>query len=75
MLSCREINDLITDYLEGRMGLWDRMQFRLHIAMCGSCKLHVEKMRQMIGAMGQIPPKMDVPVELMEQFRNWKPKK
>lgn len=72
MLTCREIAELVTDYLEGRMGLGDRMRFRMHVAMCKPCRRYVEQMRQTIAALGQLPPDTDMPPELIDHFRAWR---
>ncbi len=75
MLSCKQITDLVTDYAEGAMGLWDRMQFQLHIGMCGKCRAYVAQVKHTVASLGRLP---DEPIpdevcdELMQRFRNWK---
>ena len=72
MLSCREMAELTTDFLERRMPLGERLRFRLHVAMCPSCKAYVRKFRELIEALGDLPIAPDVPDELRHRFRNWK---
>lgn len=74
MLSCQEIATLLTDYLEGRLSLWDRMIFRLHLGMCASCRAYLRQLKLTIGAARQLDPG-EVPPEVMEalmqRFRGW----
>ena len=37
MLSCKHIAEKASDYLEGRMSLWQRMRFKTHLRMCAAC--------------------------------------
>lgn len=71
MLTCQEVAGVVTDYLEGRMGITRRLQFRFHLFLCGSCRQHIHKMRTLVLALGQIPPE-DIPPEVVESFRTWK---
>lgn len=44
MLSCKHITEYATDYLEGRMSFWQRLQFRMHLRMCEHCKRFLHHM-------------------------------
>lgn len=75
MLSCKEITELITDYLEGRLSFWQRMRFQMHVGMCRHCRAYLKQMRTAIGALGKLPeePVPDsVRDELMKRFKDWK---
>ncbi len=74
MLTCRDVNRMVTDYFDGAMSLWQGMRFRMHLAMCRDCKAHLGKMRQMIDAMGHIPPETEVPDEMLERLNRFFPK-
>ena len=37
-LTCREIVELVTDYLEGRMPLPERTRFEQHLVYCNGCR-------------------------------------
>ena len=71
MLTCRDVNELVTSYLEQRLSRWDRLRFRLHIALCSDCRRYVAKVRQLADVMGELPPEDEVPEDLMVRFRNW----
>jgi anti-sigma factor RsiW len=75
MLTCQELTELVTDYVEDRLSLMDRLRFRLHVGMCRHCRAYLEQMKQTIRTLGrlpadEIPP--DVREELLAQFRDWR---
>lgn len=37
MLSCREITDQASNYIEGKMNFWQRLKFRSHLRACAHC--------------------------------------
>jgi len=75
MLTCRELTEVITDYLEGRMSFMDRLRFRAHIGMCRHCRAYLDQMKHTIRTISKLPPE-DIPPEvqaqLLERFRDWK---
>lgn len=75
MLTCRELVDLVTDYLEGVLPESDRERFESHLAACVLCQRYLDQMRQSIATVGrlseaQIDPRAQH--ELLRAFRNWK---
>ncbi len=44
-ISCREIVELVTDYLEGALSPEDRARFEAHLELCGPCVEYVEQVR------------------------------
>ena len=74
-LSCRELVELVTEYLEGALSRRDRKRFERHIAGCDGCTAHLAQMRRTIVATGtlteeQIPE--EARLELIAAFRDWK---
>jgi anti-sigma factor RsiW len=73
-ITCRELVDLVTDYLEGRLPQWDRFQFERHIAGCDGCTRYLEQMRATIRLTGTLREE-DVPPAareaLLTAFRDW----
>ena len=53
-ISCQELAELITDYLEGALPYSQRARFVLHIAGCRNCRRYVEQMRATIAIAGRI---------------------
>lgn len=75
MLTCREIAELVTEYLEGRMPWMQRLQFQFHIGMCSACRRYLRQMRSTLQTLGSLPteplPK-ELEVELLARFQSWK---
>jgi predicted anti-sigma-YlaC factor YlaD len=74
MLTCRALTELVTDHVEGRTGLWDRVRFTLHVGMCPSCREYVRQMRFTRSLLGHTPPlspREELKSELLEQFKDW----
>ena len=74
-LSCRELVELVTDYLEGALSPEDRLRFEDHIARCGGCQVYLEQIRQTIEALGHLPEEAltpDAERVLLQAFRSWR---
>jgi predicted anti-sigma-YlaC factor YlaD len=54
VLSCREVVELVTDYLEGALGADDVAAFEQHLELCDGCRLYVDQMRITIETVGRI---------------------
>ena len=74
-VTCKELVELVTDYLDGALPPRDVARFEEHIVTCPPCHTHLEQMRQTIDVVGRIPEETlspDAEQELLEAFRNWK---
>jgi anti-sigma factor RsiW len=74
MLSCKEITELVTDYLEGRLGLADRMRFQMHLGMCKHCRAYLRQMKATIATLGKLPDEPmpdEVRDEMRKRFADW----
>lgn len=74
-LSCQELVELVTDYLEGALPPSDRRRFEAHLAVCTGCRNYLDQMRRTIALSGTLteeslsePMKQD----LLDLFRSWK---
>jgi anti-sigma factor RsiW len=75
MLSCKQLTELVTDYLEGKLSLADRLKFQMHLGMCKHCRAYLRQMKVTIETLGHLPaePIPDgVRDELLERFKSWK---
>jgi anti-sigma factor RsiW len=74
-ISCQEVVELVTDYLEGAMAPEEVARFEHHLTLCDGCVFYVEQIRMTIDAVGQIGEE-DVPPEtrdeLVAAFRDFK---
>ena len=73
-MPCRELVELITDYLEDRLSTVDRARFEAHLAECEACRTYLEQLRQTIRALGRLPEESLSPEArdaLLDAFRGW----
>ncbi len=74
-LTCRELVELVTDYLEDRLAPAERARFERHLEICEGCDAYVEQMRATVATLGRVRED-DVPPETRERllaaFRDWK---
>jgi anti-sigma factor RsiW len=74
-MTCRELVELVTDYLEGTLPGQDRMRLDAHLAECPYCEEYIAQMRRTVAALGRLPPDPVDPAreqELLEMFRGWR---
>jgi anti-sigma factor RsiW len=74
-LSCQELVELVTDYIEGALDDVTRARFDAHLTDCDGCTAYVEQMRETIRLVGRldetnIPP--EARAKMMDAFRDWK---
>ncbi|HEV7344754.1 MAG TPA: zf-HC2 domain-containing protein [Devosia sp.] len=48
MLSCREISETATNYMEGALTLRQRAGFRMHLLMCKHCRVYVDQLAKTV---------------------------
>jgi len=74
-LTCREVVEIVTDYLEGTMSSADRARFEEHVATCEGCTNYLRQMRETIRLTGTLTEEQ-IPDEqrrrLLEAFRDWR---
>ena len=74
-ISCQEVVELVTDYLEGAMSPADVERFDHHLSLCEGCVFYVEQIRMTIATTGRIGEE-DVPPgvrdDLVAAFRNFR---
>jgi hypothetical protein len=54
-LSCQEMVELVTDYLEDTLGWRDRRRVAKHLRACDGCVRYVEQMRETLDLLGTVP--------------------
>jgi anti-sigma factor RsiW len=53
-LSCKEVVEIVNDYLEGVMSPHDRARFDAHLSICDGCTNYLEQMRETIRLTGML---------------------
>ena len=73
-MTCQEITELVTDYLEGRLSLLERWRFRWHFGLCRGCRAYLRQMRTTIRIAGRLPDEPlpeAVQAQLLHRFRDF----
>ena len=71
-LSCKELVELVTEYLEDALPLAERARVDEHLVGCPFCRIYLEQMRATIRAVGHLPEASVSPEalqSLLEAFR------
>jgi anti-sigma factor RsiW len=74
-LTCAEVVELVTEYLEGGLSAADRERFEEHLGFCDWCVTYLDQMRQTVEATGGLREEdLDPEVQeaLIEAFRGWR---
>ena len=74
-LTCQELVELVTEYLEGALPPADRARFEEHLDNCLNCRAYLEQMRQTIRTLRSLPEDAlapDARDELLRAFRSWR---
>jgi anti-sigma factor RsiW len=75
-ISCQEIVELVTDYLERRLRPGDRKRVEKHLRGCDGCSAYLEQARATIRLTGRLHEEDLDPVireRLLDAFRDWRP--
>ncbi len=74
-LTCQELVELVTEYLEGTLPPLERMRFEAHLVGCDGCQTYLQQMHQAIRLCGMLTEELIAPEakrELLHIFRTWK---
>lgn len=73
--TCREMVELVNDYLEGALSDADRARFEAHLAICDPCTRYLEQVQGTIDLTGRLTEEsVPEPVrdDLLRTFMDWK---
>lgn len=74
-LTCQELVELVTDYLEDALPPNERARFDVHVQGCSGCRDYLQQMKQTLYLTGRLrEDELVSPVkdELLHLFRQWK---
>lgn len=74
-LTCRELVELVTAYLDGGLSRAQRRRFDAHIAGCPNCTLYLEQFRETIrltGTLRESDVSPEAAATLLAEFRAWR---
>jgi anti-sigma factor RsiW len=61
MLSCRQLTEQASDYLERELGLRRRLQARFHLALCHHCRRYVAQIERTVATLRHLPKEPPLP--------------
>ena len=73
-ISCQEVVEIVTDYLEGQLDESTRAELEAHLALCPGCDLYLQQMRATIDQLGHVPVESlseQAQSDLMSAFRTF----
>jgi anti-sigma factor RsiW len=74
-MTCQELVELVTDYLEGALSGRERARFERHIAGCPHCTIYLDQMQITIRTLGRLPEESvssEARDALLGVFHEWK---
>ena len=74
-ISCQEVVELLTDYLDGKLPAPARRRLDAHLRGCGNCSAYLAQIRATIRLTGRVTPDdLSAPAreELTELYRRWR---
>ena len=75
LLSCREIVELVTDYLEGDLDTETRTALETHLDLCPGCARYVEQIGETVSTLGEVSSEnlsAEAQAGLLEAFREFR---
>ena len=73
-MSCQELVELVTAYLEDALTPEDRGRFEAHLATCDGCQAYLEQFRATIRLVGRVTLadlSPEAERDLLAAFRSW----
>jgi len=77
MLTCQQLTELVTDYLEGRLSFLERARFQMHLGMCRNCRTYLRQMKTTVRVLGKLPAEAmstEMRDQLLAQVRGMRPR-
>jgi anti-sigma factor RsiW len=74
-VTCQELVELVTDYLDGALPAETRAAFEAHLEVCPGCVTYVEQFRETVRVTGSVSEEQLDPATrdaLLAAFRGWK---
>ena len=74
-ITCQELVEQATDYLEGEMPVEELELLEQHVNFCEGCEWYLDEMRRVIATGGKLreePPPDEALEPLLSAFREWR---
>jgi anti-sigma factor RsiW len=53
-MSCQELVEVLTEYVEGTLSAHDRARLEAHLGVCDDCQVYVDQFRTTISLAGRV---------------------
>ncbi len=76
MPTCRDVSELVTDYLERRLPVTGWLGLRWHLLQCDACRRYLAQMRQTVRLLADNafpPPRADIEDSVLRAARGVAP--
>jgi len=73
-LTCQELVELVTDYLEGALPPAERARFEAHLDDCDDCPVYVDELGttiSLVGRLNEADVSPNARATLLREFRAW----
>ena len=73
-LTCQELVEIVSDYLEGQLPQRERERFDAHLEICEGCRRYLDQMRTTLRVVGTLSEEDLDPAakdQLLQLFREW----
>lgn len=73
-ISCKELVELVTEYLEGTLPSLERAYFESHLTECPGCTEYLAQLRLTLSLIGHLEEESlqpEIRERLLEAFRDW----
>jgi anti-sigma factor RsiW len=74
-MTCKELVEIVTDYLEGQLSRGERARFEQHVAACEDCTIYFDQIRRITRAGALLADTFvarEALAPLLTAFRGWK---
>jgi anti-sigma factor RsiW len=74
-LTCAELVELVTDFLEDALSVEERRRFEEHLTICEGCVNYLDQMRTTVALTGRLRVddlSPEVTTEVIAAFRGWR---
>jgi predicted anti-sigma-YlaC factor YlaD len=73
-LTCQELVELVSDYLDGALDRETTDRFEQHVALCRGCETYLDQMKETVSLLGEIPLETlseEMQATLLRTFRDF----
>jgi anti-sigma factor (TIGR02949 family) len=75
-MTCRQVAQLLTEYLDGALSGADRARVDEHLAGCDACTAFLAQLqttRRVVAELAEVEVPAALRAELLQAFRDWRP--